>query len=212
MANSSTGFFGLKPVRYVDGRDYTGATITCYVSAEYAGALYIGDAVMISNATADADALGRYLSIEKATITDGGQILGVVTSIVDAHLEDKHLVKSSGGMEALAKVCMAQDVVFQIKGAGGGTVTAATFLGQNAVMVAGTDSAITGLSGDGLDEGSGTAPAQTAANPLVILGISELPGNTLGDYAIWDVIINTPQLFNLGGATAVGRHLGVVTG
>jgi hypothetical protein len=211
MANSSTGFFGLKPIRYVDGRDYTGATITCYVSAEYAAALYIGDAVMISDETDDADAFGRYLSIEKATITDGGQILGVVTSFVDSRLEDTKRVKSSGGIEALAKVCMAQDVVFQIKGAGGGTVTAATFLGLNARMVAGTDSAITGLSGDGLDEGSGTAPAANASNPLVILGISDLPGNTLGDYAIWDVIINCPQLFNLGGATAVGRHLGVAT-
>ena len=203
MANSTTGFFGLRPVRYVDGSPYSGATITCYKSASYAVAMYIGESVMISNATADADALGRYLSIERATEEDGGQILGVVTGFID---NDSDLVYSPASTEALVKVCIAKDVVFQMKGGGTGTPAASTHIGQNCAMAPGTPSTITGLSGASVDE---STQAQDASLPLVLLGIAELPDNELADYAVWDVLINVPQLFNLGGATAVGRHLGV---
>ncbi len=204
MANSTTGFFGLRPVRYVDGSPYNGATMKCYIASGYAEPLYLGDAVMISDEAADVDALGKHMSIEKATIGDAGQILGVIVSFDPS--DATSLVYNAASTERYCNICLAKDVVFQIKADGGGTPTGA-WLGQNSEMVAGTDSTATGLSGDCL--AGGTADSQDASNTVVVLGLSDIPGNELATYATWDVLINTPQLFNLGGATAAGRHLGV---
>jgi hypothetical protein len=65
MANP-TGPFGLRPVRHKNGAPWNGATVPVYCSASYATALYVGDPVVISLVTAERDALGRYLSVNKS--------------------------------------------------------------------------------------------------------------------------------------------------
>jgi len=57
-----------------------------------------------------------------------------------------------------------------------------------------------------LDEGTGTAPTNDQSTPLVILHVSDVEDNELGDHALWDVIINTPQLLT----TTTGRFIGTV--
>jgi len=63
----------------------------------------------------------------------------------------------------------------------------------------GTGSTVTGLSGAVLDT---STPTTTQAYALHILGLSDIADNELGDYAIWDVLINT--CYN-----ATGLYLGI---
>jgi len=58
-------------------------------------------------------------------------------------------------------------------------------------MTAGTSSTITGLSGFMLDEGTATAPAADLTNPLLIVGVADMPNNEFGDNVIWEVMLNT---------------------
>ena len=101
---------------------------------------------------------------------------------------------------------MANDIVFRIRGCGEGTPVN-TWQGMNARMTAGSGgSTVTGLSSVMLDEGTGTAPTNDQSTPLVILHVSDVEDNELGDHALWDVIINTPQLLT----TTTGRFIGTV--
>ena len=91
------------------------------------------------------------------------------------------------------------DIVFQVRDDGSGT-PAPVFVCQNAELTAGTGgSTVTGLSSFALDA---STPAATQTFPLLILGLSDIEDNELGDYAIWDVLLNT--CYN-----ATGLYLGI---
>jgi hypothetical protein len=200
MAND-TGAFGLKPVRRLDGSPYNGATIPCYVSSSYATALFIGDPVLISPTLAEADSTGRYPTINASAGTDGTIIFGVITSF-EPLPTDLTKQYNPASTERIANVCVDNDVIYHIRGDGGGT-PAAVFVNQNAVMIAtSTGSTTTGISGFHLDEGTTTAPAANQSYPLYIMGITDKSDNTLADNAVYEVLLNT----NLN---ATGDRLGV---
>ncbi len=46
----------------------------------------------------------------------------------------------------------------------------------------------------------GTAPANTVTYQLYLEGLAKLPGNAIGNYAIWEVTINNHQRANVGDA------------
>lgn len=190
MANTQN-FWGLRPVKHIGGAPWNGVTEKCYIASGYATALYIGDPVMISDEADDAEATAFYSSVEKATVTDGGIIYGVITSFDDS--EDSSTVYRAASTERYANVCVDPTVVYEIRGCGGGTPTD-IFPFLNAVMVDGTASTITGLSGVRLDEGTANAPSSDQSNPLLILRAANKPDNELGDYCVWEVLINTHQL------------------
>jgi hypothetical protein len=195
MANP-TGPFGLRPVRHKNGAPWNGATVPVYCSASYATALYVGDPVVISLVTAERDALGRYLSVNKSAGTDGIVVQGAIVSF-EPDPDDLTKVYRAASTARIANVCMDQTVIYHIRGDGGGT-PAATWVGINAVMIANTaGSTTTGLSGMMLDEGTTTAPDQNQSYPLVIEGIANIPNNDLGDNVIWEVSLNT--FFNATG-------------
>ena len=201
MANSSTGFFGLRPVRHRDGSPYNGAVEKCYVAANNTTPIYIGDPVSMATADADMDSKGLYTSVIHSAGADGAVIYGVCVSVYPSTASS--LPYRAASTERYIGVCPVENMIFHIKGDGGGT-PANEWLGLNAVMIAGTDSTVTGISGAGLDEGSADGPAADISNPLVILGVANLPDNELGDYAIWEVMINTPEI-----AASSGMYLGV---
>jgi len=188
MANP-TGAFGLRPIRHFDGSPWNGATIPCYCSASYATALYIGDPVNMSVASATKDALARYPTIAKSAGTDGIIIRGVIVSF-DPSPANLTLQYRAASTERIAHVCMDPSVVYEVRGNGGGT-PAANWIWRNADLVATTaGSAVTGLSGMQLNEGAGVDEDQTA--PLLIVGTSTKPGETaLDDYTLWEVVLNT---------------------
>jgi len=199
--SNKTGPFGLKPVRTFNGSPFNGAVIACYVASTYATALYVGDPVMKSDESDDMDATGKRFTIEKATLTDGGIIFGVIVGFNEL-VTDLSKQYNPASTERIAYVCPADGMIFQIRGSGGGTPTD-LFPGENAVMYQGTASTVWGTSGVLLDEGDTTAPSANQSNTLYILNIKNVEDNSLDDYAIYEVLINTPY-------NATGRTLGVV--
>ena len=91
------------------------------------------------------------------------------------------------------------DLIFQIRDDGDATPSK-VFPGQNAILASGSGNTITGLSGYYLD--GSTTPTTTQAHSLHIVGLADIEDNELGDYAIWDVIINTSR-------NATGTYLGI---
>lgn len=200
MANP-TGAFGLRPVRHKSGSPWNGATVKCYISSSYATALFIGDPVLMTTTAAEKEATGKYPTINASAGTDGTIIWGVITSF-DPLRTDLTKQYNPASTERYCNVCCDPEVVFQIRGDGGTTLTDLV-AGQNAVMIAtATGSTTTGLSGFHLDEGTTTAPSANQSNPLYILNVSNLEGNDLGDNMIYDVLLNTIE-------NATGRFLGV---
>lgn len=198
MANA-TGVFGLRPVRKIDGSPYNGATVKMYCSASYATALFIGDPVLYDTTLANKDTTGKYRTIIKSAGTAGTVCIGVIVSFDPVN--DESLVYRAASTERIANVCVDPDVIYQIRGSGVALTKVAP--GQNAVMIASTaGSTTTGMSGMALDEGTTTAPTTTQNFTLHILGIADVPDNTLAASALWEVLLNTPQ-------NATGRFLGV---
>lgn len=199
MSNATTPF-GLKPVRYRDGTPWNGATVRAYVDDGYATALYIGDGVTYSNTAADKLTTAKYPTIVQASAGTTNVIRGVIVSFEPNpdNLTQKYRPASQSRYCNI--VIPTPELVFQVRDDGGGT-PAATFPMGNANFEVGTGSTVTGLSGFALDF-SAAAPTTTQAHQAHILGLADIEDNELGDYAIWDVIINT--CYN-----ATGIYLGV---
>ena len=200
MAND-TNYWGLRPVKHISGAPWNGVTEMCYVGADYGVALYIGDPVQIGTDITESDATGKYTSIELAGHATTSPIYGVITSFVDHEDRANKKVWKPASTESYVNVCVDPTVVYLIRGDGSGTPIR-DWVFSNAVMVAGTSSTVTGYSGYGLDE---STPAQTLADPLLILRVANLPDNTLGDNCVWEVLINTHQLR----AAATGNVTGI---
>lgn len=199
--SNPTGAFGLRPVRLLNGGSWAQAVMPVYISASYATALYKGDPVIKDNEADDADATGYRFTVEKATVTDGGIIHGVIVGF-EPLVTDLSKQYNPASTERIAYMIPSEGVVFEIRGCGGGTPSS-LWQGQNAVMVDGTANSSFGLSGVVLDEGTATAPSADQSNPLYILNVKNVADNELGDYAIYEVLINTP-------VNATGYRLGVV--
>lgn len=196
MANAQQPF-GLRPVRKIDGSPYNGATQKCYIAAGYATALFIGDGVLLTSELDDKDPTGHYPSIIAYTGADQTLCRGVIVSF-DPDPDDLSKIYNPASNERYANVCMDPQVIYQIRDDGAGTPTS-VFPGQNATITLASGSTVTGLSGAVLDT---STPTTTQTYPLHILGLAEIENNELGDYAIWEVLLNTPE-------NATGRFLGI---
>ena len=208
MGNVSAPF-GLRPVRHLNGMSWNGQTERCFVHADYATALFVGDPVLIDATTAVRDTTGKHLTVEIATAGNGNFISGVITSFEPrpGALGQNYKPAST---EAYANVVIDPDVIFHIQDNGLATPDK-NMLGANAVLDDGAGSTASGLSGWMLDV-STDAPAADASNQLIILKLANFPDNTLAAYAIWEVIITLHTLKSCGDATdsVSGGALGVI--
>ena len=160
-----------------------------YIAAGYATALFIGDPVIWTTTLTGKEAEAKYPTIIRSAGTTGTLIRGVIASF-EHNPDNLTLQYNPASTERWCIIYLASpQTVFQIRDDGDAT-PAVVWQGQNAVG-AYTDagSTVTGLSGFAID--GTTAPTTTQAFPLHILGLSDIPGNELGDFAIWDVIANT---------------------
>lgn len=200
MANS-TGAFGLKPVRYLSGAPYSGKVVRAYISASYATALYIGDPILYSPTAAEKDATGKHPTINRSAGTTGIIVRGVIVGF-EPLMTDLSKQYNPTLTERWALITPPDpSLVFQVRDSGDGTPTS-LWVGENAVLTAGSGgSTTTGISSFALDASS--APTTTQAHPLHILGLADIEDNELGDYAIWEVLLNT--VYN-----ATGNVLGIV--
>lgn len=195
MANVNAPF-GLRPVRKIDGSPWNGQTIRCYIASSYATALFIGDPVLWTTVLALKN--GYYPTIERSAGTTGTVVRGVITSF-EPNPNNLTQQYNPASTERWCNVCLGPDVVFQVRDNGGGTPTV-VYQGQNAVLASGSGSTITGLSAYVL--AAATTPTTTQAHTLHILGLSDIEDNEMGDYAIWDVLLNTCK-------NATGDYLGI---
>jgi len=202
MANIDAPF-GLRPVRHLNGAPWNGQTERCYIAATYAAALFVGDAVALTAATADQDTTGKHLSVKKATAGDGYPILGVITSFEPLASNTK-LNYNPASTERYANVCIDPTVIYHVQD-DASAVPTKLLCGENANLVfTHAGSTATGISGMELDL---TTPANNPSFQLLILKVANLPSNTLAVNAIWEVLICHHQLTAVNGE---GGMLGVV--
>ena len=200
MANPNAPF-GLRPVRYIDGTPWNGATIRCHISGDEANSVFIGDPVRLEDTASYIQTDCKCPTVRVSGISTTNVVFGVVVGF-EPYPTNLTLQYGLTSTERYAHVCVAQpNLVFQIKDDGDGT-PANTWIGANTLLAAGAGgSTITGVSSFCLD--GSTTPTTTIGHQLHILNVSDIEGNTLADYAIWDVILNT--CYNTGGI-----YLGVV--
>ncbi len=198
MANPDARF-GLKPVRHLDGTPWNGQTLKCYVSANYATALYIGDPVDLDTTIANKDASAKYQTVIKATAGDANRIVGSIVSCGynPDNLTKTYIPASTGGYVQVAVA--TPDLIYQIRDDGAALLTSVA-VGQNANLIfTHAGSTVTGISGVELDTNS-DPPAADASNQLLIVGLADMPSNSLAIHAVWDVIINMPRFGATGDA------------
>lgn len=189
MPNANTPF-GLRPVRHRNGAPYNGAATRYFVPAADSTALFIGDPVIIAG-SADADGVG---TVTRATAAGGAFLLGAVVSVEpDTRDSPTYRVASTARYVYVAD---NPDLVFEIQEDAVGGALAAVDVGLNADLVAGTGSAITGLSAFQLDT---STKATTPTLQLRILGFVQRVDNEIGANAKVLASINLHALNNTTG-------------
>lgn len=190
MANSNSPF-GLRPVRRMDGNSYAGMVRPYYVPATYNTSLFVGDPVIIVGDSNDNEILGfppgSLSEVNLATAGDGNAITGVIVGFDNVTRDSLNYGLAS--TERIVQVVDYNGVVFQIRDDGTGTPSV-DWVGWNAVLKSGTGNAATGLSGWTMDGGGTDGPDADASNQLYIYALAPIIDNEVGDYAIWEVLIN----------------------
>ena len=189
--SNPTGAFGLRPIYRINGGNIV--TKQVYIAATYATALFVGSPVMWTAATADQDPTGKMPSMKIGGTAAGSIYDGVIHSFEPLQ-SDLSKLYNPASTARIANVCMDPNVVYAVRGDGGGTVTK-VFPGQNAIMIAtSAGSTVTGLCGWHLDEGTGTPPTTTQNLTLRIIALQSTEDNELGDNAVYEVMLNTAYL------------------
>lgn len=189
MANANIPM-GLRPVRDQSNRMWTGGGNTYYVTSAHAGALYIGDPVIV---TGSADAAG-VPTVDIATAGATNYITGAIVGFMPdpTILANGYLPASTAGY-----VIVEDDpnVTYEIQA---NSMISAN-LNANSVLAAGTGNRITG-SGWFMDTGTiGTSNTYQ----LRIVGIAQAPDNALGAFCKAHVRINLPTEAGLATGTGV---------
>lgn len=191
MANSNSPF-GLRAVRTMNGMPLSGMIRPYYVPSDYAVNLFVGDPVVIVGDSNDNEIMGfppgGLSEVNIASAGDGQPITGVIVGFENLTGRDQ-ATYGAASTERIAQVIDYNGVVFEIRDDGTGTPTV-DWVGWNAVLKAGAGSTYTGLSGWTMDGGGTTAPSADASNQLYIYALAPKLGNEVGDYGIWEVLIN----------------------
>jgi hypothetical protein len=180
LANTNAPF-GLRPVRYVDGRPYNGA-VDLYFATGATGVIRPGDPVVEAGSANTSEVQG-YAPGTLPTCTIS-------------------LIYRETSTDRIIMVARGPDLVFEVQADAGGTALAATDVGLHACLKVGTTST---LRSDWTLDAS-DAPANDPSNQLKILGFGKGPKNEIGAYAVVEVLINNHMLANVddaGRSTAV---------
>lgn len=181
MANANTKF-GLRPVRTVSNRPYSGGTNVYAVPAGDGTALFLGDPVKLAG-TGEIVNGNTYTDVVQAAT--GDVIVGVVVSVLPDTRDS--LIHRAASTLRLVEVCDDPDMLFEIQEVGTGTALTANDLGLNANFVVAAGSATTGQSGVELDNAT---EATTNTLDLKIVGLVNRQDNAIGLNAKWLVRIN----------------------
>jgi hypothetical protein len=194
MANPNSPF-GARPVRHRSGAPYNGSARLYYVPASLA-ALYVGDFVALAGSANTAEYYGNApgtlptvaLATSGSAVTSGSTTV-LVGAIVGFFAEQATSPVYNPASTARG-VLVADDpeLVFEIQDDGVATLAATDVAGNYAINVStNSGSAATGRSGHTMGTTNDTT---NVGAQLKMLGLSKRTKNALGQYAVWDVIIN----------------------
>ena len=202
MSNVNTPF-GLRPVRYLDGRPYNGA-VEQYFATGATGVIRPGDPVVeagsANTAVVQDHAPGTLPTCTIGLDGDNDTLTGVCVAVLPVTRDS--LIYREDSTDRIIMVARGPDLVFEVQADAGGTALAATDVGLHAVLTAATT---TTLRSD-WTLSTGTAPADNPSYQLKILGFGKGPKNEIGAYAVVEVLINNhmlAQVADAGRSTAV---------
>lgn len=202
MANTNAPF-GMRPVRYVDGRAYNGA-VDLYFATGATGVIRPGDPVVeagsANTAAVQDHAAGTLPTCTIALDGSGDPITGVCVAVLPVTRDS--LIYRETSTDRIIAVARGADLIFEVQADAGGTALAATDVGLFAVLKAATTATL--RSDWTLD--TATTPTTTAAFQLKIMGFGKGVKNEIGAYAVVEVLINNHTLANIadgGRLTAV---------
>ena len=192
--SNPVAYFGLKPIRHLNGMPWNGQVKRVYFKSTTAGACYIGDIVDINGSS---DTAGEVPDVILGTVGDNHPIYGVIVGF-EPNPDDLTQLYRPTLTERYAWACVDPDVIYAIRDDGAAALTADS-VGLNAVLIqAVAGSTITGLSGMALDTNS-DVPSATATNQLLILNKAPIGGNDLDKNAVWEVLISRHRLRPVAG-------------
>lgn len=187
MANVDSPF-GFRPVRYVSGAPYNGATNPYSTASGDSTALFIGDPVKLAGTSQTINGV-VYADVTRAATTD--TVIGVVGSVQPATADS--LKYRAGSTVRIVNVIDDPAVLFEIQEVSGGTPLAAADIGLNAPFVVGSGSTVTGYSGVELNN---SGEATTAGLDCEIVGSKNSGDNAIGEHCKWVVRLNNHRRAN----------------
>lgn len=198
MANVNAPF-GLRPVRYLDGRPYNGA-VEYYFATGATGVIRPGDPVVEAGSANTTEVQGYAPgTLPTCTIAldgAGDPITGVCVAVLPVTRDST--VYRENSTDRIIAVARGYDLIFEVQADAGGTALAATDVGQFVVFKAGTTSTL--RSDWTLD--TATAPNTTVTFQGKLMGFGKGPKNEIGAYAVAEVLLNNHTLINV---TDAGR-------
>lgn len=204
MANIDAPF-GLRPVRYVDGRPYQGQSNPYFMTGS-TGQVAIGDPVTLTGST-NASAFGGFeigelQQVSLATAGDGNPIVGVVVSVLP--VTHQSVPYRANSTDRVVLVADSPDLIFQVQG--DDDMTAANWGATESGLFANLASATadTTINRSQWELDGSDVPANDYSNQVFLKNLARIPGNAFGAYAIWEVQINLHQ-YTYGAVGDVGR-------
>ena len=179
MANVDAPF-GLRPVRYLSGAPYNGATNRYYVPAtDTDAAIYPGGLVKLVG-TQDANGI----PVVTGNVATGNAVVGVVVS-VEPVTQDSTMYRASGTARYV-NVADDPNLLFEVQEDGAMTAP----VGATATLTGFTaGNTLTGLSSIEIDS-SEVSETADVDDDVLIVRLSQKPDNATGANAVWEVRLN----------------------
>ena len=193
MANVDSPF-GLRPLEYLSGVPWNGQARRYYIQSTLAEAIYIGDPVMLAGSS---DTSGKYADIKLATLAATNYTIGPVVAFEPISSDPKlNQIYHSASTAQYCWVADDPNIIFEIQMDSATDLTAAD-IGSNGILITGTGSTTTGLSGMEADESSFSGADGTEM--LLLLGLVDRPDNELATHCKVKVLINgTMHVYGCG--------------
>jgi hypothetical protein len=191
--------FGLRPVRYLDGRPYNGA-VEYYFATGATGVIRPGDPV-VEAGSANTSEFQGYAPGTLPTCTigldgAGDPMTGVCVAVLPVTRDS--LVYRENSTDRIIAVARGYDLIFEAQADASGTALAATDVGQFVNLKVGTTAT---LRSDWTVDTSST-PAGTVTYQFKLMGFGKGPKNEIGAYSVVELLPNNHTLINV---TDAGR-------
>ena len=200
MPDNKDSPFGMKPIKHLNGSPWNGKFNIYYKAVALNEAMFIGTPIQLAGS---ADTFGKYPTVKLAGTSP---ILGVIigfpnTPYIAADVTDLDKLYSLASTASYVAVVDDPSVIFEMQedDADGDTLDADD-VGLNASATTESGSTTTGQSTVEIDR---STVATTSTFNLKLLRLVDRPGNAMGAYSKWEVLINNHGLGQGLGSTGV---------